>query len=154
MLRPVRTSPTRRRCSTTSSGTTTRFTLSQSGPGATLVDQGFIDFEIHGTTNNADTFTPRYSDLTNGQILGPNGVQHAVPGGPGQPSAPTRCSSTPFVRELTVSGSRLDPQTAAVTITGQDPPVGLTGDYHICPCSPVDRPRRRAAPDTVRPAPR
>ena len=40
---------------------------------------------------------------------------------------------TPFVLELTVSGSRLDPQTAAVTITGQDPPVGLTGDYHLQP---------------------
>ncbi len=37
----------------------------------------------------------------------------------------------PFILELAVSGSRLDPQTAAVTITGQDPPVGLTGDYHI-----------------------
>ena len=60
------------------------FTLDQFGPGATLVDQGFIDFEIHGTTNNADTFTPRYSDLTNGQILGPNGVQHAVPGWSGE----------------------------------------------------------------------
>jgi hypothetical protein len=38
---------------------------------------------------------------------------------------------TPFVDELAVAGSRLDPQQAAVTITGQDPPVGLTGDYHI-----------------------
>jgi len=39
-----------------------------------------------------------------------------------------------------VSGSRLDPQTAAVTITGQDPPVGLTGNYHLLPTSPaVDR---------------
>jgi hypothetical protein len=42
--------------------------------------------------------------------------------------------------ELTVSGSRLDPQTAAVTITGGDPPVGLTSDYHILPTSPaIDR---------------
>src|SRR5262249_38089914 len=49
------------------------FTLDSFGPGAALVDQGFIDFEVHGTTNNADTFTPRYSNLTNGQILGPNG---------------------------------------------------------------------------------
>src|SRR6185437_4268386 len=53
-------------------------TLSQFGPGATLVDNGFIDFEVHGTTNATDTFTPRYSDLTNGQILGPDGVQHAL----------------------------------------------------------------------------
>jgi hypothetical protein len=105
-------------------------TLSQFGPGATLVDQGFIDFEIHGTTNNNDTFTPRYSDLTNSQILGPNGVQHAVPGGQGNLTADPGFV-TPFVNELTVAGSRLDPQQAAVTITGQDPPVGLTGDYHL-----------------------
>jgi hypothetical protein len=105
-------------------------TLDQFGPGATLVDQGFIDFEVHGTTNNADTFTPRYSDLTNSQILGPNGVQHAVPGGQGNVSADPGFVA-PFVNELTVSGSRLDPQQAAVTITGQDPPVGLTGDYHL-----------------------
>ncbi|HSS08904.1 MAG TPA: hypothetical protein VLL25_03410, partial [Acidimicrobiales bacterium] len=39
--------------------------------------------------------------------------------------------------ELTVSGSRLDPQVAAVTITGGDPPVGLTADYHIQLLSPV-----------------
>jgi hypothetical protein len=39
-----------------------------------------------------------------------------------------------------VSGSRLDPQAAAVTITGQDPPVGLGGDYHLQTTSPaVDR---------------
>jgi Polysaccharide lyase family 4, domain II len=105
-------------------------TLDQFSPGATLVDNGFIDFEIHGTTNNADTFTPRYSDLTNGQILGPNGVLHAVPGGQGNTSGDPGFV-TPFVNELAVSGSRLDPQQAAVTITGQDPPVGLTGDYHL-----------------------
>ena len=52
--------------------------------GATLVDQGFIDFEVHGTTNNADTFTPRFSDLTNGQILGPNGVLARRARRPGQ----------------------------------------------------------------------
>jgi hypothetical protein len=116
------------------------FTLSQPGPGATLVDQGFLDFEIRGTTNNADTFTPRYSTLTNGQILGPNGVQHAVPGGQGNRIGEDPLFVTPFVLELTVSGSRLDPQTAAVTITGQDPPVGLTGNYHLQTTSPaVDR---------------
>jgi len=113
------------------------FTLSQPGPGATLVDQGFIDFEVHGTTNNADTFTPRYSDLTNGQILGPNGVQHAVPAGQGNLIGTDPGFVTPFILELTVSGSRLDPQTAAVTITGADPPVGLTGDYHLTAASAV-----------------
>ncbi len=112
------------------------FTLDQFGPGATLVDQGFIDFEVHGTTNNADTFTPRYSDLTNGNILGPNGVQHPVPAGQANISADP-LFVTPFILELTVSGARLDPQQAAVTITGADPPVGLTGDYHITAGSPV-----------------
>jgi large repetitive protein len=115
-------------------------TLSQFGPGAALVDNGFIDFEIFGTTNNADTFTPRYSTLTNGNILGPDGVQHAVPGGQGNRIGEDPLFVTPFVNELTVSGSRLDPQQAAVTITGQDPPVGLTGDYHLTATSPaIDR---------------
>jgi large repetitive protein len=40
--------------------------------------------------------------------------------------------------ELTVSGSRLDPQVAAVTLTGGDPPVGLTSNYHIqLPAAPI-----------------
>ena len=56
-------------------------TVDQFSPGATLVDQGFIDYEIRGTTNNNDTFTPRFSDNTNNQILGPNGVLHALPAG-------------------------------------------------------------------------
>jgi hypothetical protein len=113
------------------------FTLSQPGPGATLVDQGFIDFEVRGTTNNNDTFTPRYSDLTNGLNLGPDGVLRPVPAGQGNLIGTNPAFVTPFVNELTVSGSRLDPQSAAVTITGQDPPVGLTGDYHLGAASPV-----------------
>jgi hypothetical protein len=116
------------------------FTLSQPGPGATLVNRGFIDFEVFGTTNNADTFRPRYSTLTNGQILGPNGVLHALPGGQANRIGENPLFVTPFTLELGVSGSRLDPQTAAVTITGQDPPVGLTGNYHLQAGSPaVDR---------------
>jgi hypothetical protein len=116
------------------------FTLSQFGPGATLVDRGFVDFEVHGTTNSADTFTPRYSDLTNGQNLGPDGVLRPVPAGQGNLIGSNPNFVQPFVNELAVSGSRLDPQTAAVTITGQDPPVGLTGNYHIQPNSPaIDR---------------
>lgn len=113
------------------------FTLSQRGPGATLVDQGFLDFEVHGTTTGTDTFTPRYSDLTNGQNLGPDGVQRPVPAGQGNLVGSNPNFVLPFVNELTVSGSRLDPQTAAVTITGADPPVGLTGNYHILATSPV-----------------
>jgi hypothetical protein len=117
------------------------YTLSSTGPGATLADQGFIDFEVFGTTNNADTFTPRYSDLTNGLILGPNGVQHAVPGGQGNISAdPAFVNPIGVAAELTVSGSRLDPQVAAVTITGGDPPVGLTSNYHLTAASAaIDR---------------
>jgi hypothetical protein len=115
-------------------------TLDQFGPGATLVDAGFIDFEVRGTTNNTDTFTPRYSTLTNGQILGPDGVQRAVPGGQGNRVGEDPLFVTPFTLELTVSGSRLDPQAAAVTITGQDPPIGLGGDYHLQTTSPaIDR---------------
>jgi hypothetical protein len=113
------------------------FTLDQFGPGATLVDNGFIDFEVHGTTNNADTFTPRYSDLTNGNILGPDGVQRPVPAGQGNLIGTNTGFVAPFVNELTVTGSRGDPQMAAVTITGQDPPVGLTGDYHLATTSAV-----------------
>src|SRR5262249_44748279 len=100
-------------------------TLTQFGPGAALTDNGFIDFEIHGTTNSADTFTPRYSTLTNGQILGPDGVQRAVPGGQGNRIGEDPLFVAPFVDELAVSGSRLDPQAAAVTITRHDPPVRL-----------------------------
>jgi hypothetical protein len=113
------------------------FTLSQPGPGATLVSQGFIDFEVRGTGNTTDTFTPRYSDLTNGLNLGPDGVQRPVPAGQGNLTGANPGFVTPFVNELTVTGSRLDPQTAAVTITGQDPPVGLTGNYHLAGTSPV-----------------
>jgi hypothetical protein len=113
------------------------FTLDQFGPVAALVDNGFIDFEVHGTTNNADTFTPRYSDLTNGNILGPDGVQRPVPAGQGNLIGVDPGFVAPFVNELTVTGSRGDPQMAAVTITGQDPPVGLTGDYHLTGASAV-----------------
>jgi hypothetical protein len=122
--------------------TNTAYTLSQPGPGATLVSHGTIDFEVHGTTNNADTFTPRYSDLTAGDtVLGPDGVLHAPPAGQGNINAdPLFVNPIGVTAELTVSGSRLDPQTAAVTLTAGDPPVGLTSDYHILPTSPaIDR---------------
>jgi hypothetical protein len=39
----------------------------------------------------------------------------------------------PVLLELTVTGSRLDPQAAAVTINGADPPVGRPGNYHLQP---------------------
>src|SRR5262249_18428965 len=39
----------------------------------------------------------------------------------------------PVALELTVTGSRLDPQTAPVTLTGADPPVRLPGDHHLQP---------------------
>lgn len=116
----------------------TAYTLSQPGPGATLVPQGVIDLEIHGTTTNADSFTPRYSDLTNGQILGPNGVLHPVPAGQGNLSSdPLFVNPIGITTELAVTGSRLDPQTAAVTLTAGDPPVGLTSNFHLTGASPV-----------------
>jgi hypothetical protein len=109
------------------------FTLSQPGPGATLVDQGFIDFEVFGTTRAEDTFTPRFSLVTNGLILGPGlpGAQVPLPPNQGNTVGVDPGFVQPFVLELGVTGSRLDPQTAAVTITGADPPVGLTGNYHV-----------------------
>jgi hypothetical protein len=122
--------------------TNTAYTLSQPGLGAALVSHGTIDFEVHGTANNADTFTPRYSDLTAGDtMLGPDGVLHGAPAGQGNINAdPLFVNPIGVTAELTVSGSRLDPQTAAVTITGGDPPVGLTSNYHIQPTSPaIDR---------------
>jgi hypothetical protein len=116
------------------------FHLSQAGPGATLVSDGFVDFEIHGTGNTADTFTPRYSTLTNALIRGPDGVNRPVPADQGNVVGQNPLFVTPFTLELTVTGSRLDPQSAAVTITGQDPPVGVTGDYHLQGGSPaIDR---------------
>jgi hypothetical protein len=112
------------------------FTLDQFGPGAGLVSQGFIDFEVHGTcavhaTCASDTFTPRYSLLTNGNRLSADGVTRSVPGGQGNTIGVDPGFINPFVNELAVGGSRLDPQAAAVTITGADPPVGIFGDYHL-----------------------
>jgi hypothetical protein len=116
------------------------FTLDQFGPGAALVDNGFIDFEVHGTGSAADVFTPRYSMLTNGNIIRGDGSTGTVPAGQANQIGVNPLFVTPFTLELAVSGSRADPQAAAVTITGQDPPVGLTGDYHITAASPaVDR---------------
>ncbi len=122
------------------------FTLSQPGPGAALVDQGFLDFEVHGTLNASDRFAPRYSLMTNGDQLAGDGSLVTIPGG-GAPVVgfPTNVAQNgnvtgvdpafvaPVLLELTVTGSRLDPQVAAVTLTGADPPVGLPGDYHLQP---------------------
>ncbi|WP_028061072.1 SdrD B-like domain-containing protein [Candidatus Solirubrobacter pratensis] len=122
------------------------FTLSQPGPGATLVSQGFLDFEVHGTLDATDRFAPRYSLMTNGDQLAGDGSLATIPGG-GAPilGFPANAAQngnvtgvdpgfvTPVTLELTVTGSRLDPQVAAVTLTGADPPVGLPGDYHLQP---------------------
>ncbi|MDF5755579.1 hypothetical protein [Spongiactinospora sp. TRM90649] len=113
------------------------YTLSTKGPGATLVSRGFIDMEVHGTGDPADTFTPRYSMLTNGQIRGPDGGDHPLPGGQGNIVGQNPGFVLPYTLRLAVAGSRLDPQAATVTITGQDPPVGLTGNYHLTPGSPA-----------------
>jgi hypothetical protein len=127
------------------------FTLSQPGPGATLVNQGFIDFEVHGTCgvnpNCADDgFAPRWSLMTNGNQLRGDGHSAVIPGG-GAPviGFPTNAANNgnitgvdplfvaPVLLELTVTGSRGDPQAAAVTLTGADPPVGVPGNYHLQP---------------------
>jgi hypothetical protein len=122
------------------------FTLSQPGPGATLVDQGFLDFEVHATLDSGDRFAPRYSLMTNGDQITGNGSVVTIPGG-GAPvlGFPTNAGLNgnivgvgpafvaPVLLQLTVTGSRLDPQAAAVTLTGADPPVGLPGDYHLQP---------------------
>jgi len=143
--------------------------LDQNGPGATLISlatpptDGFIDFEIHGTGNSTDTFTPRFSYLTNGLILVPDGsggfVQNPVPGGAVGPVPNSEGNigsdgetDPAFVDPsnltqlgLTVGGSRGDPQQAAVTITAGDPPEGLTGgdfagNFHLQSNSPaIDR---------------
>ncbi|UQX88809.1 hypothetical protein M6D93_02120 [Jatrophihabitans telluris] len=116
----------------------TAYTLSQPGPGATLVNQGTIDLEVHGTGNANDTYTPRYSDLTTGQVLRADGVLHALPTNLGNISVdPLFINPLGVTAELTVSGSRLDPAVAAVTLTGGDPPVGLTSNFHLQPTSPV-----------------
>jgi hypothetical protein len=94
------------------------FTLSQPGPGATLVDHGFMDFEVHGTPGPA-SFTPRYSLVTNG------------PAGQGNVVGTNPFFVAPVVPTLIVAGSRLDPQRASVNITQQDPPVGLPGNWHL-----------------------
>ncbi|MFF4417889.1 choice-of-anchor Q domain-containing protein [Streptosporangium sp. NPDC001559] len=127
------------------------FTLSKPGPGATLVSHGSIDLEIHGTANGADTFTPRYSSLTAGTIRGSDGADHPLPAGQGNVFGQDPRFVQPFTLELAVAGSRLDPQTASVTITGQDPPVGLTGDYHLTAGSPAIN---RGAAYSTYPAPR
>jgi hypothetical protein len=116
------------------------FTLSQLGPAATLVDEGFMDFEVFGTGDTTDTFTPRYSTVTNGQIQGSDGTLRPLPGGQANRVGEDPLFVTPFTLQLAVTASRLDPQRAAVTITGTDPPVGLTGNYHLQTGSPaIDR---------------
>jgi len=119
------------------------FTLDQWGPGATLTSSGYIDFEVHGTCTGravdcaADTYNPRFSDLTNSQILGADETVHALPGGQGNLTGSDPLFAVPVVNELSLGGARGDPQQVAVTITGEIPPVGLASDYHILVGSPA-----------------
>jgi hypothetical protein len=64
-------------------------------------------------------------------------VLHALPGGQANIVGADPSFVAPFILEPTVTGSRGDPQTAAVTLTGADPPVSLTGDYHLSAGSPA-----------------
>jgi hypothetical protein len=121
------------RCSTTSSGTTTPSRLSSPGPGRHAGrPRASSTSRCTGRCSNDDRFTPRLLRPDQRAEPRPGRRAQAGAGRSGQPDRRrTPGFATPFVNELTVSGSRLDPQTAAVTITGQDPPVGLTGDYHL-----------------------
>jgi hypothetical protein len=101
------------------------FTLSSHAVDATLVSRGFRDFEVAGV---AGSFSPRYSLLTAGAA------------GQGNIIGQDPLFVTPFDLVLSVVGARADPQMAAVTITGFDPPVGLGGNYHLQNTSPaIDR---------------
>ncbi|WP_248958796.1 hypothetical protein [Sphaerisporangium perillae] len=113
------------------------YTLSHQGPGAALVSHGYLDFEVHGTTSGADTFTPRYTLLTAASIRGSDGADHPLPGGQGNIIGQDPQFILPYTLELAVAGSRLDPQMASVTITGEVPPVGLSGNYHLAAGSPA-----------------
>jgi hypothetical protein len=109
------------------------FTLSADLPRASLIDQGYIDFEVFNTATPGDTLRPIYSDLTNGKILR-NGTLGNVPGGAavhntlgGDPNF-----VAPFKLVLSVVGATADPTMTLVTISGIDPPdESLLGDYHI-----------------------
>jgi hypothetical protein len=111
------------------------FLLSTAGPGAALVSQGFLDFEVRGGSST-DTFTPRYSILTNGTVKH-GATNGSVPGGQGNNVGADPGFVTPYTLQLAVAGSRLDPQRASVTINGADPADGIPGDYHITAGSPA-----------------
>jgi hypothetical protein len=112
------------------------FLLSTAGPGATLVSQGFIDFEVHDTGSASDVFTPRFSTLTPGNTsINGAGGRVAPPSGAGTAGQGNLTTdplfADPFTLELAVAGSRGDPQFPSVTITGQDPADGVPGNYHL-----------------------
>ena len=113
------------------------YMLDRFGPGATLspttlVAGGYIDFEVPRHHERRRTRSRRGSPTSpTARSSAPDGALHAVAGGQGNTVGADPGFVQPFVDELTVGGSRLDPQAAAVTITGADPPVGLTGNYHI-----------------------
>ena len=95
------------------------FTLDQFGPGATLVDQGFIDFEIARDDEQRRHVHPALLRPDQRPDPGPERRAARAARRPGQHDR-----RRPELRDAvhaassTVSGSRLDPQQAAVTITG------------------------------------
>ena len=113
------------------------YTLEPAGPGATLVNHGFIDFEIHGTTNNADTVHPAV--LRPDQQPDPGSERRAARGAgrPGQHRARTRCSLPPFVTRAHGLRARGSTRRWRRSPSPGDPPVGLTGDYHLGRVSPA-----------------
>jgi hypothetical protein len=110
-----------------------------------LAGGSYIDFEIHGTTGPRMFSNARYNLLTNGSVLQSNRSMPTLPGSTtasttGFPTDPATngnligvnpAFNTPVATQFSVAPSRLDPQVAAVTILVADPPVSLTGNYHL-----------------------
>src|SRR5262249_42210661 len=116
--------------------------LDHAGPGAALVDQGNIDFEVHNTHVAADVLTPRYSDLTGGTDTSINGAGARVaPPGAGQGNISTDPAfADPFALGRPAGAARPDPQRAWGTIPGRAPADGTAGDSHTPAGSPaIDR---------------
>ena len=79
------------------------FTLTSSARARRSSTRASSTSRSHGTTNNADTFTPRFSDLTNGQILGPErGAARTCRAARATSIGADPTFVTPFTLELTV----------------------------------------------------
>jgi SdrD B-like protein len=106
------------------------FVVNVKAPRATLLSQGYLDFEVFGAAATA-TLTPSYSDLTNGKIRRSDGTIVDVASGQHNTMGDPKFVQ-PFKLVLSVDASSADPTLALVTIVGLDPPdEDIFGDYHI-----------------------